>query len=162
MLGKTHPLFFPKLKFIKEGQLIHKQQTDNEDVLINTEDTAPSGLINTENDPTSGRGKSKYKILDTLSLKKLTDNEILKQISNDSGNFTSKFSVPKISNLSFEKEKKERHMLNFKINKPGKIIETIENIGNPNHLESKAFKIVLKDIYFTVSSNSYNLSLESR
>jgi len=106
------------------------------------------------------RGKSKYQILDSLSLKKSTENEILKQISNDSPNYTFKFNVPKISNFVFEKVKKEKRLLNYKIDKPGKIIETIENIGSPNHLENKAFKIVLKDIYFTVSSNSYSLSLK--
>ena len=106
------------------------------------------------------RGKSKYKILDSLSLKESTETKILNQISNDSEKVILKFNVPIISNLSFEKVKKERHLLNFKINKPGKVIETIDNIASPNHLENIAFKIVLKDIYFTVSSNSYNLSLK--
>jgi hypothetical protein len=74
------------------------------------------------------------------------------------------FNVPKmpIRELSEDQKKsgKNEDNIGFNLKKPGKIIETLENLGIPHIIENKAFEIVLRAIYDKVSSKIYELSLE--
>jgi len=105
------------------------------------------------------RGKPKNELLEDLSLKTIKEDNKRYDLITDSKNFSSKFNVPKISDLDYENMKKENHLLNFNIKKPGRILEIIENIGNPYDVENKSFEIVLKRIYFKVSNSTYKMSL---
>jgi uncharacterized Zn finger protein len=50
--------------------------------------------------------------------------------------------------------------ITFQINKPSKVIETLENLGLPPNLENrKAFAIVLDRIYRKVTNQTYKISL---
>ena len=49
--------------------------------------------------------------------------------------------------------------MGFKISKPGKLIETCINLGIPPNIENKAFEIVFKAIYETITSNIYEMSI---
>jgi len=109
------------------------------------------------------RGKSKNEILNDLSLvqdgKSTKESEEVSTMKN--GKF--KFNLPGISiqDLS-DKQKgsgKDDFSIGFKLKKPGKIIETLENLGVPQNIENKAFEIVLRAIYSTVSSKIYESSL---
>lgn len=106
------------------------------------------------------RGKSKNELLDEMSLKGGKSGKKLTQESTDSKDISLRFSIPKITELKAKKKEKEGHNFNFNIKNPSKIIETVENLGNPPNLESKAFEIVLKAIYRKISSKSYEFSLD--
>jgi len=73
------------------------------------------------------------------------------------------FNVPKISIEEIKTQKplrNERKDINFQFTKPGKVIETLENLGLPPNLENaRAFAIVLDKIYKTVTSQAYKISL---
>jgi uncharacterized Zn finger protein len=105
------------------------------------------------------RGKPKNELLEDLSLKTFKEDNKRYNLTTDSKNLSSKISVPKISDLNYENMKKESNALNFNIKKPGRILEIIENIGNPYDVENKSFEIVLKRIYFKVSNSTYKMSL---
>jgi uncharacterized Zn finger protein len=110
------------------------------------------------------RGKSKNEILNELKLTTLNEGDIESEFSKIAENIEFTFSVPRIDihellNIH-EKLPPDSYHLNFTIKKPGKIIETLENLGNPQNLESKAFGIVLRAIYSKVASRSYQMSLD--
>jgi len=110
------------------------------------------------------RGKSKSEILKYLSLVKDVKKKEgpVKDSNKGIGKFN--FNLPKISiqELSVKqiKSKNEDYSIGFKLKKPGKIIETLENLGIPQNIENKAFEIVLRAIYQTITSKIYDSSLE--
>ncbi len=110
------------------------------------------------------RGKSKSEILKDLSLVKDVKKKEgpVKDSNKGIGKFN--FNLPKISiqELSVKqiKSKNEDYSIGFKLKKPGKIIETLENLGIPQNIENKAFEIVLRAIYQTITSKIYDSSLE--
>jgi len=110
------------------------------------------------------RGKSKSEILNDLSfVRSVKSKKELEKIStNEKIEFV--FNIPKIpiQELSKEQKRSEKddYYFGFKLKKPGKIIETIENLGIPQIIENKAFEIVLRAIYRRITSKIYELSLE--
>jgi len=115
-------------------------------------------------------GKTKDEILKDLNLnltrkdeskpiEDKTENEI-----NFEKNIKFSFNVPKIhfSELSKKKETIETlTKIGFQLKKPGKIIETLENLGIPAKLENpKAFENVFKSIYRVVTSELYKTSMQ--
>ena len=59
-----------------------------------------------------------------------------------------------------KKLEKDDFNISFKLIKPGKIIETLENLGIPQNIENKAFEIVLRAIYQKITSETYLMSSE--
>jgi len=111
------------------------------------------------------RGKTKHDILNDLSLIQSTNGKkVSGEVSTKENIDEFVFNVPKIpiQELSEEQKKSRKNEYNFGFNlkKPGKIIETLENLGIPHIIENKAFEIVLRAIYSKVSSKIYELSLE--
>ena len=122
------------------------------------------------------RGKSKKEILIDLSLAQKSKSELMSTRSNVSvekdENVKFSFNVPKISiqEISSEKAISENmkgfedisfEEISFKFKKPGKIIETFENLGIPQNIDNpKAFETVLKKIYQTISSEFYKKSMK--
>ncbi len=110
------------------------------------------------------RGKSKNEILNDLSLvqdeKSTKESEEVSTMKN--GKF--KFNLPEISIQDLSDKQKgsgiDDFSISFKLKKPGKIIETLENLGVPKNIENKAFEIVLRAIYRTITSKTYESSLE--
>lgn len=108
------------------------------------------------------RGKSKEEILDDLSLSHPIESK------NESENFSAvnniefKFNVPKISiqELPEHYSDTDKDTIGFNIRKPGKIIETLENLGIPQTIENKAFMIVFRSIYQKITVKSHEISLE--
>jgi uncharacterized Zn finger protein len=111
------------------------------------------------------KGKSKYEILNNLNLAHSNTTVKQKQVPEPNDEFEHSFNIPKkgIKQLLNEKNslKKEDYSVNFTIKKPGKIIETLENLGVPQTIDNKAFEIVLRAIYQKVALDSYEKSLES-
>ena len=110
------------------------------------------------------RGKTKSEIFKDLSLSQpLKNGEKLEKVSTDQ-KIESKFNVPKISIQELSNRQKKSgeadFNIDFKLIKPGKIIETSENLGVPQNIENKAFEIVLRAIYQKITSEIYSLSLE--
>ena len=112
------------------------------------------------------RGKSKKILLKDLNLISGSEGAIESEIPEKNDNIEFNFNVPHIEikdlqkmNESF-KEGADDYTLHFSIRKPGKIIETVENLGVPPNIETKAFEIVLKSIYQKISSTSYKMSLD--
>ena len=110
------------------------------------------------------KGKSKSEILTDLSLAQPSKSEKKLEKVPTSQKIESKFNVPKISIQeisNMEKESGEDDFnINFKLIKPGKIIETLENLGTPQNIENKAFEIVFRAIYQKITSEIYSLSSE--
>jgi len=114
------------------------------------------------------RGKSKSEILSDLRLLQVIDKEITEekvqkiQKIQDKTEFS--FNLPKISIAELYKKKStsdDIHKIGFKFKKPGKIIETLENLGMPSNLNNpKAFETVFRAIYRTVSTDIYKKSME--
>ncbi len=110
------------------------------------------------------RGKSKNDILTELSLGQSlkSKKELEKKSINQEFDF--QFNIPKITIQELSetnKEIRERDFkINFEIRNPGKIIETVENLGIPQNIENKAFEIVLRAIYKKVTSEIYSSSSE--
>ncbi|GAG59397.1 unnamed protein product, partial [marine sediment metagenome] len=110
------------------------------------------------------RGKSKSEILNELSLGQgvKSKNELEKVPSTSKIEF--KFNLPKISIVELSSEQKKSdtdiddYNIGFTFKKPGKIIETLENLGVPQNIENKAFEIVLRAIYQKITSEIYSLS----
>jgi len=110
------------------------------------------------------RGKSKNEILNDLSLiqnvKSTKESEEVPKMK--SGKF--QFNLPEISIQDLSDKQKgsgiDDFSVGFKLKKPGKIIETLENLGVPQNIENKAFEIVLRAIYRTITSKTYESSLE--
>jgi len=110
------------------------------------------------------RGKPKSEILSDLSLAQ--SSKIKKKLEKESTTkkIEFKFNVPNISMLELsnlqQKFEKDFLTIDFRLKKPGKIIETLENLGLPQNLENKAFEIVLRAIYHKITSETYFLSKE--
>lgn len=110
-------------------------------------------------------GKSKNEIFDELKFSKIDNTyepSSLTKIINEIGDVDFEFKKPKLSikELNLEKSNKDEDIkLGFKYNKPGKVLEILENIGIPQTIENKAFEIVLKSIYNTIRSKTYEMSL---
>ncbi|MBA7647167.1 hypothetical protein ES703_54937 [subsurface metagenome] len=70
--------------------------------------------------------------------------------------------MPKISiqELLNTQKEKDDFIIDYKLKKPGKIIETLENLGIPQNIENKAFEIVLRAIYKKITSETYSMSSE--
>ena len=112
------------------------------------------------------RGKSKSEILNELSLGQGAKSENESEKISTTNNIEFKFNVPKISIVELSSEQKkseldiEDYNIGFTFRKPGKIIETLENLGVPQTIENKAFEIVLRAIYRKITSKIHDISLE--
>ena len=108
------------------------------------------------------RGKSKEEILDDLSLIKPIESKNESDKISDVDKIEFKFNVPKISiqELAEHYSDTDEYSIGFNIKKPGKIIETLENLGIPQTIENKAFEIVFRSIYQEITAKSYEMSLE--
>ncbi|MBA7532705.1 hypothetical protein ES705_24935 [subsurface metagenome] len=106
------------------------------------------------------RGKPKSEILTDLSLAQPSKSEKKLEKVSSNQKFEFKFNVPKISiqELSNMQKKlgEDDFNIDFKLTKPGKIIETLENLGVPQNIENKAFEIVLRAIYKKITSETYS------
>jgi len=114
------------------------------------------------------RGKSKSEILNELSLGQGVKSKDESEKLSPTSNIEFKFNVPKISIVELSSEKKKSgtdtddYNIGFTFRKPGKIIETLENLGVPQTIENKAFEIVLRAIYRKITSKIHDASLELR
>lgn len=114
------------------------------------------------------RGMGKTDIFNNLSLAQIDDDDLkLSSISikERPGKEKSEFSfnVPTMSiqELTAKQQAIEReYKVGFNIKKPGKIIETFENLGIPPTINNKAFKIVFEAIYRLITSHTYQLSMD--
>ncbi len=108
------------------------------------------------------RGKPKSEILTDLSLAQSSKSKKKLEKTSTNQQIEFKFNVPKISiqELSNMQKEKDKFIIDFKLKKPGKIIETLENLGLPQNIENKAFEIVLRAIYKKITSETYSLSSE--
>jgi len=110
------------------------------------------------------RGKPKSEILTDLSL--IEPPKSSEKTEKDSTNQKSEFefNIPKISIQELFNAQKtlgnDDFNISFKLIKPGKIIETLENLGVPQNIENKAFEIVLRAIYKKITSETYLMSSE--
>ncbi len=110
-------------------------------------------------------GKPKEEIFNELNISKI-DNDFktatLKQPSSSAKDNEFEFNKPRLSIQelhSMNRIKDDEIKVGFKYNKPGKVLEILENIGIPQTIENKAFEIVLKSIYNMVRSKTYEMSL---
>ena len=112
------------------------------------------------------QGKSKSEILNELSLGQGVKSKNETEKMSTTSNIEFKFNVPKISIVELSSEQKKSgtdiddYNIGFTFRKPGKIIETLENLGVPQTIENKAFKIVLRAIYRKITSKIHDTSLE--
>ncbi len=108
------------------------------------------------------RGKSKEEILDDLSLSQPNESKNESEKVSAVNHIEFKFNVPKIhiQELSENNSGTDEYIIGFDIRKPGKIIETLENLGIPQNIENKAFEIVLRAVYREITSKIHDLSLE--
>jgi len=112
------------------------------------------------------RGKSKSEILNELSLGQGVKSKNEAEKVPTTSNIEFKFNVPKISIVELSSEQKKSdtgiddYNIGFTFRKPGKIIETLENLGIPQNIENKAFEIVLRAIYRKITSKIHDISLE--
>jgi len=112
------------------------------------------------------QGKSKSEILNELSLGQGVKSKNETEKMSTTSNIEFKFNVPKISIVELSSEQKKSgtdiddYNIGFTFRKPGKIIETLENLGVPQTIENKAFKIVLRSIYRKITSKIHDTSLE--
>lgn len=112
------------------------------------------------------RGKSKSEILNELSLGQGVGSKNESEKISTTNNIEFKFNVPKISIVELSSEQKKSdtdsddYNIGFTFRKPGKIIDTLENLGIPQNIENKAFEIVLRAIYRRITSKTYDMSLE--
>ena len=112
------------------------------------------------------RGKSKSEVLNELSLGQGVKSKNEAEKVSTSSNIEFKFNIPKISIVELSSEQKrsdtdtDDYNVGFTFRKPGKIIETLENLGMPQNIENKAFEIVLRAIYRKITSKIHDISLE--
>jgi len=112
------------------------------------------------------RGKSKSEILNELSLGQGVKSENESEKISTTNNIEFKFNIPKISIVELSSEQKktstdiDEYNIGFTFRKPGKLIETLENLGVPQNIENKAFEIVLRAIYRKITSKIHDISLE--
>jgi uncharacterized Zn finger protein len=115
------------------------------------------------------RGKSKNDIFNHLSLAQIATNDpILNKVNVKEKSANQKvefsFNVPKMSIQELSSKQKSLvsdYKIGFKLKKPGKIIETYENLGIPPSIDNKAFRIVFKAIYRLITSHTYQLSMDA-
>jgi len=113
------------------------------------------------------RGRSKEDILQKLKLSKSLENDILKKevekVPKTHKNIETIFSIPSISieDLSIDQfSSKIPQKVGFQFRKP-RFIDTLENLGLPSNLEDpKAFEIVFRAIYSTITSEIYKKSMK--
>ncbi|TXT65226.1 MAG: SWIM zinc finger protein [Promethearchaeota archaeon] len=115
------------------------------------------------------RGKTKKELLSELKLGKEVgpienkESEITKEKRENDKVFS--FDIPMININEFRDKaqlKDKLEDIDFQFRKPGKIIETLENLGLPPNLEHpKAFAIVIEKIYETLTKKAYELSMKS-
>ena len=114
------------------------------------------------------RGKSKSEILNELSLGQGVKSKDESEKLSPTSNIEFKFNIPKISIVELSSEQKKSgtdtddYNIGFTFRKPGKIIETLENLGVPQTIENKAFEIVLRAIYRKITLKIHDASLELR
>ena len=108
------------------------------------------------------RGKSKEEILEDLSLSQQIESKNESEKTSNVNNIKFKFNVPKIyiNEISKLDSGNDEYSIGFNIKKPGKIIETLENLGIPQNIENKAFEIVFRAIYRKITSKIDDISLE--
>ena len=108
------------------------------------------------------RGNPKSEILTDLSLAQASKSKKKLEKTSTNQKIEFKFNVPKmpIQELSNTQKEKDEFIIDYKLKKPGKIIETLENLGLPQNIENKAFEIVLRAIYKKITSETYSLSSE--
>ena len=112
------------------------------------------------------RGKSKNEILNELSLGEGVKSKKESEKVSTTSKIEFKFNVPKISIVELSSEQKESGLdiddynIGFIFRKPGKLIETLENLGVPQNIENKAFEIVLRAIYRKITSKIHEISLK--
>jgi uncharacterized Zn finger protein len=112
------------------------------------------------------RGKSKSEVLNELSLGQEAKSKNEAEKMSTTSNIEFKFNVPKISIVELSSEQKKSgtdiddYNIGFTFRKPGKIIETLENLGVPQTIENKAFEIVLRSIYRKITAKIHDTSLE--
>ncbi|NVM46381.1 MAG: SWIM zinc finger family protein [Candidatus Lokiarchaeota archaeon] len=108
------------------------------------------------------RGKSKEEILVDLSLSQAIESRDESEEVSLKNNIEFKFNVPKIYIEDITKlySGTDEYTIGFDIKKPGKIIETLENLGIPKNIENKSFEIVLREIYRKITSKIHEISLE--
>ena len=112
------------------------------------------------------QGKSKSEILNELSLGQGTKSKNEEEQISTTSNIEFKFNIPKISTVELSSEQKklntdiDDYNIGFTFRKPGKIIETLENLGVPQTIENKAFEIVLRSIYRKITSKIHDTSLK--
>jgi len=114
------------------------------------------------------RGKSKSEMLSELRLLQYVDKEIINAKTEKSQKIEEKteysFKLPKITIAEITKKKpksEDIHKIGFKFKKPGKILETLENLGVPPNLNNpKAFETVFRAIYRNVSTDIYKKAME--
>ncbi len=113
------------------------------------------------------KGKKKKELLSELNIGRNiaiepADKASNKQMISKKTSYYS-FNVPKISTKEIKIQKSLRDDIkdiNFQFSKPGKVIETLENLGLPPNLENpRAFAIVLDKIYRTITTEAYKISL---
>jgi uncharacterized Zn finger protein len=115
------------------------------------------------------RGKSKNDIFNHLSLAQIATNDpILNKVNVKEKSANQKvefsFNVPKMSIQELSSKQKSLvsdYKIGFKLKKPGKIIETYENLGIPPSIDNKAFRIVFKAIYRLITTHTYQLSMDA-
>ncbi|MCK4369527.1 MAG: SWIM zinc finger family protein [Candidatus Lokiarchaeota archaeon] len=108
------------------------------------------------------RGKPKSEILTDLSLAQSSKSKKKLEKTSTNQQIEFNFNVPKISiqELLNTQKEKDDFIIDYKLKKPGKIIETLENLGIPQNIENKAFEIVLRAIYKKITSETYSMSSE--
>ncbi len=108
------------------------------------------------------RGKPKSEILTDLSLVQSSKSKKKLEKTSTNQQIEFNFNVPKISiqELLNTQKEKDDFIIDYKLKKPGKIIETLENLGIPQNIENKAFEIVLRAIYKKITSETYSMSSE--
>ncbi len=114
------------------------------------------------------RGKTKNDILKALKLSETIENAILKtevdEIPKNEKTIEFTFNIPSLSIVDLSSEEytsKDPQKVGFKFKKPGRIIETLENLGLPPNLENtKAFETVLKSIYRSITTEVYKKAMK--
>ncbi|MBY8981617.1 MAG: SWIM zinc finger family protein [Candidatus Lokiarchaeota archaeon] len=115
------------------------------------------------------RGKNKKELIGELKIgnpPEISDKQKLLDSKNkkNSKDYYS-FNVPKITKKEIENKSKSfenQDIINFHFKKPGKYIETLENLGLPDSLENpKEFAIVFKKIYRQITQEIYKISIKN-
>ncbi|MFW9902274.1 MAG: SWIM zinc finger family protein [Candidatus Thorarchaeota archaeon] len=110
------------------------------------------------------RGKTKSEIFSNLRFRESEESQKISEKDSDLRKYDFKFNIPQIYIQDLSTEKKstglDEYPIQFKLRKPGNIIETLENLGIPPIIDNKAFEIVLRAIYQKITSETYRLSIE--